>query len=155
MWIKPMGVTQPKLHPMPPYWLADVDPAEPYTAITGPKSRRAPPPIAKGDLVLLHGVHYVRLFAEARVLCFPRDNTSDPSHRDRWPWEIDLELLAWVEHIPEGAASGDALPPRAFRRIQVGAAFAKVSADEFETARQALRCREGCRVRGAPAVGGE
>lgn len=142
-----MGVTQPKFDPMPPHWLGDVDPAAPYTTITGPKSRRTPPAIAKGDLVLLHGVHYVRLFAEARVLCHPRDDTVAPGHRDRWPWEIDLELLAWVEHIPEGALSSEALPDRAFRRIQVGAPYAAVSSDEFGSARAALRELSACRFR--------
>jgi hypothetical protein len=147
MWIKPMGVTQPELRPMPNEWLRDTDPREPYTTITGPKSRRQPPAVARDDLVLLHGVHYVRLFAEARVISHPRDNTSEPGYRDRWPWELDLELLAWVDQIEEGAPSRDVLPARAFRRIQVGAPYADVSQQEFEIARAALRALPSCRFR--------
>ena len=104
------------------------------------------PAIAKNDLVLLHGVHDVRLSAEARVISHPRDNTIEPGYRDRWPWELDLELHAWVDLITDGVPSGEVLPSRAFRRIQVGAPYAQVSVEEFETARQALRSLAGCRV---------
>jgi len=145
-WLKPMGVTRPKQQLMRNEWLSGLDPDNPYVVITGPKNRRNPPPFARGHRMLLHAVGYSKIFAEVVLLGFPRDNTSEPGWSTRFPWEVETEIVAWVERIDDGPPTAPIVPKAAFDHVKFGANYVGLDQSEFDAAREALLRQPFCRT---------
>lgn len=64
--------------------------------------------------------------------------TKDPEWGLRWPWVYPCRVDVWVPLIEQGLSSSELVPKRAFKRIQAGGDFAKLSAEEYAELRNAL-----------------
>lgn len=113
---------------------------------TGPATHRKPPQMGRGDRVLFHAVIHVRLFAEAEIVGNP-DWKRDPKWDLRWPWVYPCRVDVWVPLVEQGLSSSAVVPGRAFKRIQAGGDFAKLSSDEYEELLNALLRQPGVRQR--------
>jgi len=134
-WLKPLGVTDPP-SAMPNDWTTDQD-LELFDLRTGPATQRKPPQMGRGDRVLFHAVTHVRLFAEGEILGRP-EWKKDPKWDLRWPWVYPCRIDVWVPLIEQGLPSSEVVPSRAFKRIQAGGDFAKLSPGEYQTLLAAL-----------------
>ena len=143
-WLKPLGVTDPP-SAMPNDWTADYD-IDHFDLRTGPATHQKPPQMGPGDRVLFHAVIHVRLFAEGEILGTPRW-TKDPEWGLRWPWVYPCRVDAWVPLIEQGLPSSEVVPERAFKRIQAGGEYAKLSAVEYEELLDALLAQPSVRER--------
>jgi hypothetical protein len=121
---------------MPNDWTAHRD-VDRFDLRTGPATHRKPPQMGKGDRVLFHAVIHVRLFAEGQILGNP-DWKKDPKWGLRWPWVYPCRIDTWVPLIEQGLPSSEVVPRRAFKRIQAGGDFAKLSIDEYKDLLNAL-----------------
>lgn len=115
---------------MPNDWTAHRD-LDHFDLRTGPATQRKPPQMGPGDRVLFHAVIHVRLFAEGEIVGRPNWK-KDPKWGLRWPWVYPSRIDVWVPLIEQGLPSSEVVPKRAFRRIQAGGDFAKLSADQHE-----------------------
>jgi hypothetical protein len=145
-WLKPLGVTDPPTA-MPNDWTAGQDLGH-FDLRTGPATHRRPPQMGRGDRVLFHAVIHVQLFAEAEIIGNPSWR-KDPEWGLRWPWVYPSRVDAWVPLIEQGLPSSEVVPKRAFKRIQAGGDFAKLSADEHRTLLNALLVQPHVRRRNA------
>jgi hypothetical protein len=121
-------------------WVKDYNlPA--FNLITGPATPRKPPQMGKGDRVLLHAVIHVKLIAEGEILDNPQWKPDHPKWGQRFPWMYPCRLSVWVPHIDDGVHTPDYAPQRAVGRIQTGAAFAGLTAAEYQALLDALLAR--------------
>jgi hypothetical protein len=102
-----------------------------------------------GDRILFHAVHHARVFAAAVVTGdYGWRRTLSPPD-DRWPWIYPCRVDTWVPLIDEGPKTAEVAPRKAIGRIQAGAPYAKLNADEYLAVVEALRAVPTCRNRGA------
>lgn len=121
---------------MPEHWAQDYD-LPSFDLITGPATINKPPQMGKGDRVLLHAVIHVKLIAEGEILGNP---IWKPHLRwgERFPWVYACRLDMWVPSASDGVHTPDFAPQKAIGYIQTGAAFAKLTKDEYEVLVDAL-----------------
>jgi hypothetical protein len=128
-WIKPFGTSNPR-RLVPDHWTERFR-LDPFPLMSGPARAETPPQIAAGDRVLFHAVGYARLFAVAEVLGDPKFSTTS-KWAPRWPWTYECRVDAWVPRISDGPRSMDVAAKRAMGRIQRGAQYARLTADQYE-----------------------
>jgi hypothetical protein len=117
---------------------------------TGPATHQKPPQMGPGDRILFHAVIHVRLFAEGEILGTPHW-TKDPEWGLRWPWVYPCRVDVWVPLIKQGLLSSEVVPERAFKRIQAGGEYAKLSAIEYEELLDALLAQPNAHKRSSRA----
>jgi hypothetical protein len=143
-WLKPFGTANPR-RPMADDW-TDGRALDPFEMMSGPGNPETPPPLARGDRVLFHGVIYARIFADAEVLEDP-EFTPESQWAPRWPWILACRLDAWLPRISDGPRSSAVAPQRVIGRIQRGSGWAELSEVDYEACRAALLARPGVRLR--------
>jgi hypothetical protein len=137
-WLKPFGDSRQSIRDD---WTHEFlpDPLRPLELMTGRDKRHSPPPMQRGDRVLLHAVGHMRLFAEGQLLSEPKwtpdaDTGWDPK---RWPWIYKCQVNVWVPLVSRGPRTWDVVP-RPKGTIQFGRPYAALSADEYERLLAAL-----------------
>jgi hypothetical protein len=135
-WLKPVGVTRDPFAPVPRDYLANVN-HDDFRMMTGPSIQSQPPQMGRGDRVLFHAVHYVRLIADGEILANP-DWVNDERWGIRWPWVYPTRIDVWVPDVESAPKSSGLVPTRAIGRISAGGEYAKLTRAEYEAARDAL-----------------
>lgn len=149
-WLKPLGISDPPT-PMPNDWTAEHC-VDQFELRTGPATPRKPPQMGPGDRFLFHAVIHVRVFAEGEITGTPSWK-KDPEWGLRWPWVYPCRIDTWVPLIEQGLPSSEVVPKRAFRRIQAGGDFAKLSVEEYAELLDALLAQPDVRQRPRPGQG--
>ena len=150
-WLKPLGVTEP-LSLVPDDWLEGGRPPEDFSFDTGPAQQRNPPQIGRGDLVLLHAVGHVRVFAQVRVTGGPDWRGHAPKFDARWPWIYHATVEVWVPRVsmgPRTPASG--VGKRAMGAVQAGNDYARLTEAQYRAALGVLEAQPGARREPTPS----